>query len=355
MKITIIIGARPNFVKAAPLIHQLRKHCTVLTIHTGQHYDKSMSGSFLSQMGIGKPDVQLDASGHQTHVSRLSYLVNRIGLVLQYQKPDACIVVGDVDSTLGGALAASLRGIPIVHLEAGLRSFNRKMPEERNRVLVDQMSSLLLTTEHSANVNLGSESVPGVIKFVGNTMIDSLYSMISMVDPDVIDKYGLKTGEYALATFHREELLSNKDDVLALLDALNTMPPKLSVVISCHPRLLAMVPESFRAKSQIQFLDPVPYNDFVALMDNARVVMTDSGGIQEETTALGIPCLTYRWDTERPVTVDLGTNRLVGVLPDKLVTMALETKHGRQKRKIPLWDGKAGVRAAKAIMEWINE
>ena len=360
MRIVTVVGARPNFVKIAPILAELGGYPYVSTtlVHTGQHYDARMSDAFFANLEIPRPDVNLkvQASGAVTQIAQI---MTRLEPVLDQTRPDVVIVVGDVNSTLAAALASVKAGRPVAHVEAGLRSFDRTMPEEVNRVLTDGVSELLFTTEPAAGENLAREGVSAEkIHFVGNVMIDTLFRYRERARAsDVLERLGVPANGYAVLTLHRPSNVDDEGTLGLLLTAIDRIQAEVPVVFPVHPRTrrrldaLACVLPPMKG---LCLADPLPYLDFVQLMANARCVLTDSGGIQEETTALGIPCLTLRRNTERPVTVTAGTNRIVGTDPDAIYREWRAVVDAPPPgRELPeLWDGKAAGRIVRTILEW---
>jgi len=356
VKILHVVGARPNFMKVAPVLAQLRKKAGVqqILVHTGQHYDAKMSDVFFQDLGMPDPDVHLGV-GSGSHAQQTAKVMVEIEPVLAREKPDVVVVAGDVNSTVAVALVAAKMGLAIAHIEAGLRSRDWTMPEEINRVLTDRLSALLFTPSRDGDENLESEGIdPRRVHFVGNVMIDSLQAALPRARESRIHaRLELDRKGYALATLHRP---SNVDDPAALsrlMSALAEVAAQVPLVFPIHPRTRARLPAGFEAKG-LKLVEPLGYLDFLALTADARLVMTDSGGIQEETTALGVPCLTLRENTERPVTVDVGTNQLVGTDPAKAVAAAREVLAGRAKPGgIPeLWDGRAAGRVADVLVRF---
>jgi UDP-N-acetylglucosamine 2-epimerase (non-hydrolysing) len=358
MRIAAVVGARPNFVKIAPILTELRGHAAVSTtlIHTGQHYDAKMSDAFFANLELGAPDVNLGVRAEGA-VEQIAEVMRQLAGTLGQIRPDLVVVVGDVNSTLAGALAAVKLGIPVAHVEAGLRSFDRSMPEEINRILTDSVSDLLFTTEPSANENLAREGVAGSrVHFVGNVMIDTLFRYRERAAAStILPRLGVEPGGYAALTLHRP---SNVDDSAALgrlLDAVARIQAETPVVFPVHPRTQGRLAELGGRRPAMPGLilsDPLPYLEFVQLMANARCVLTDSGGIQEETTALRVPCLTLRANTERPITVTRGTNRIVGLDPAAIHASWREVVEGRWPAgELPEhWDGKAAERIARVLV-----
>ena len=353
MRLVNIVGARPNFMKMAPLLREMRRHpaITATLVHTGQHYDDRMAGQFFRDLDLAHPDISLEV-GSGSHAYQTAEVMKRLEPVLTDIRPHAVVVVGDVNSTLAGAVTAAKLGIPVAHVEAGLRSYDRSMPEEINRLLTDAISDYLFVTEASGRENLLREGVdPGKIHMVGNVMIDSLEQCRPVWErSDVVTRLGLPTGDYGVVTLHRP---SNVDDPVilrGLVKALAEIGRRLPLVFPVHPRtqsrLEAIDAEPGSAGANARYIEPLGYLDFVALVARSRLVLTDSGGLQEETTALGIPCLTLREQTERPITVTEGTNRIVGTSPDRIVSEAMRALAGPGLRtaRPPLWDGRAAER-----------
>ena len=347
MNVFHIVGARPNFMKVAPVMNALktRRHVVQTLVHTGQHYDTNMSDVFLEQLGIPAPEVNL-AVGSGTHAQQTAAIMTRFEPVLLERKPDIVLVYGDVNSTVAAALVCAKLGVRVAHVEAGLRSFDRTMPEEINRLLTDQLADLLFTPSEDADLNLQREGIPAQKIFrVGNVMIDSLVKLLPKAQRQ--SKNGFPD-RYALVTLHRP---ANVDDSAALkriLRSLLEVNRDLAVIFPAHPRTRKRISDFALHAGQLRVLDPLPYVDFLGLQARATVVITDSGGVQEETTYLGVPCLTLRENTERPVTVTLGTNILVGSDPDKLRSELSRVLAGQAKKGTipPLWDGCAGERIA---------
>lgn len=358
MKIVGVVGARPNFVKIAPILAELGEYPYVSTtlVHTGQHYDAKMSDSFFANLEIPRPDVNLKVQSPGA-VTQIAEIMTRLEPVLESVRPDMVVVVGDVNSTVAAAVTAVKLGLPVAHVEAGLRSFDRAMPEEVNRLLTDSISDLLFTTEPAANENLAREGMlPDKVHFVGNVMIDTLFRYRERAaQSDVLDRLGLEPGAYAALTLHRPSNVDDAGTLGMLLEGIALVQAEIPVVFPVHPRtrrhleaLGAMLPPM----PALRLAEPMPYLDFVNLMANARCVMTDSGGIQEETTALRIPCLTLRQNTERPITLTRGTNRIVGTSPDAIYTCWREVAEGNwPKGDLPeLWDGKAAARIVRVLL-----
>src|SRR5215213_4923944 len=356
IKVLNIVGARPNFMKIAPIVREMRRRdgdFLPLIVHTGQHYDAAMSDSFFADLDIPAPDFHLEV-GSASHAVQTARIMTAFEPVVLQEKPDWVLVVGDVNSTIACALVCAKLGIKVAHVEAGLRSRDRTMPEEINRILTDAISDLLLTTSPDADENLKSEGIAAdKIKFVGNVMIDSLfYNLEKSRTSKARENLGLTGKEYAVLTLHRPSNVDEKDTFTGLLDALIAVGEKLPVIFPVHPRTRANI-EKFGfaervANSNIRLLEPPGYLDFMNLYSSARLVLTDSGGLQEETTALGIPCLTLRENTERPITIELGTNILVGTNPEKIKQTAFQVlnhpSNSKNSKVPPLWDGYAAER-----------
>lgn len=362
LKILNIVGARPNFMKIAPIQREMQRRSSEfrpLIVHTGQHYDEAMSDSFFRDLGIPEPDYHLEI-GSASHAVQTAKIMTAFEPVVLAQKPDWVLVVGDVNSTIACALVCSKLGVKIAHVEAGLRSRDRSMPEEINRILTDSISDLLLTTSPDADENLKAEGIPAQkIRFVGNVMIDSLlYNLENAKGLPTREGLGVNGTDYAVLTLHRPSNVDEPDVFGGLLAALSDISKRLPIIFPVHPRTRANI-ERFGfadrvAGSDIRPIDPLGYLDFMNLYSGARLVLTDSGGLQEETTALGIPCLTLRENTERPITIELGTNRLVGTDPDTIRAAAndvLDQDLTIETRIPPLWDGRAAERICDALVE----
>ncbi|PYN40464.1 MAG: UDP-N-acetylglucosamine 2-epimerase (non-hydrolyzing) [Candidatus Rokuibacteriota bacterium] len=369
MRILNVAGARPNFVKIAPLVREMRRHPAIvpLLVHTGQHYDEVMSGQLFRDLEIPAPDFNLEV-GSASHAAQTAEVMRRLEPVLLSTRPDLVLVVGDVNSTLAATLTAVKLGIPVAHVEAGLRSFDRTMPEEINRVLTDAIADLLFVTEESGREHLLREGISAdKIHFVGNVMIDALMTFRPhWQNSAVFDRLDLHENQpYAVLTLHRPSNVDDPTNLTKLLDALQDVARHIPIVFPVHPRVRARlgmqeearVPtrdaDALSAGKGIAYLDPLGYLDFIALMSRARLVLTDSGGIQEETTILGVPCLTLRDNTERPATVTWGTNRVIGTDPRRIVEEALRAlNHSpRTNGPPPLWDGQAASRIVKVLVE----
>lgn len=360
IKIINIVGARPNLPKIAPLIREMQRHPEIepLLVHTGQHYDENLSNIFFRQMGIPAPYMNLGA-GSGTHAEQTAEILKRIEPILRKEQPDLVLVVGDVNSTIAVSLAAVKLGIPVAHVEAGLRSFDRSMPEEINRVLTDALAEYLFATEDDAVNNLLKEGrPPEFIHLVGNVMIDSLLHFLPFAQQSRIgDELGLHDGKgwhrYGVLTLHRPSNVDSTEKLAELLDAMDTIAQQVPIVFPVHPRTQQRLAQSgIKHHPQLRLTPPLGYLDFLCLLSKATLALTDSGGIQEETTALGVPCLTLRENTERPVTVSCGTNVLVGTNPSKVVAAAEQILRGDGKKgqTPPLWDGHAAERIVKILL-----
>ncbi|MEO8837417.1 MAG: UDP-N-acetylglucosamine 2-epimerase (non-hydrolyzing) [Herbaspirillum sp.] len=370
MTILCVVGARPNFMKMAPIIsalNNLPSKPRVHLLHTGQHYDVAMNSQYFEALGIPAPDTNLNV-GSGSHTVQTAEVMLRFEPVLDELKPSMVLVVGDVNSTIACALVAAKKGIPVAHVEAGLRSSDRSMPEELNRILTDQLSDLLFTTESSGRVNLLREGIHSDrIHFVGNVMIDTLLGNLDRAVPisRILETANQPTftsqhDQYALLTMHRPANVDNAEILSTLLDTIRKISSRLPVVFPVHPRTKAMI-EKFHLNSvlespQILLLPPMGYLEMLGLMKGARVVLTDSGGVQEETTALGVPCITLRNNTERPITVEQGTNTIAGQDPIVILNVFEEIMKtgGKTGRSPELWDGNASTRIATIIEKWLT-
>ena len=354
-----VVGARPNFVKMAPVQRALEAlGVAAPLLHTGQHYDRILSDSVMEQLGLPAPAHHLGV-GSGSHAEMTAAVMVGVERVLLETPFDAILVPGDVNSTLGAGLAAAKLGVPVIHLEAGLRSRDWTMPEEINRVLVDRLSDLLLVHCEEAIANLAAEGVEADrIAFVGNTMIDSLFTLLPVARATgARERLGLDAQGYVLVTLHRPALVDDPERLGAALGVLRDVAGGIPVVFPVHPRTRARLEHAGIDLGGVVALPPIEYLEFACLQADARLVVTDSGGVQEETSALGVPCLTYRRTTERPVTITHGTNRLVGLDPDRqraACREALATPMPAAAPQIPLWDGRAGERAAAAIATLID-
>lgn len=351
-----VVGARPNFMKAAPVLSALARSGQIrqTLVHTGQHYDVNMSDIFFQQLGLPQPDVNLEV-GSASHTVQTAQVMMRFEEVVQRQRPDWVFVYGDVNSTVAAALVCAKLWIPVAHVEAGLRSGDRRMPEEINRLVTDQLASLLFTPSTDGDDNLRREGIAeDKIHFVGNVMIDTLVRLLphteQIIFPDI-------PKNYILVTLHRPSNVDDPDMLRRIIDTLSRISRHHPIVFPMHPRTRKFLAEydiGIPENGSLQILDPVGYIEFLALQRGATCVVTDSGGIQEETTYLGIPCLTMRENTERPITISMGTNVLVGQDMDRLETEVrnILNGHTRPKQIPPLWDGKAAGRIADIMQEY---
>lgn len=353
-------GARPNFIKIAPLINELQKQPRVsfTLAHTGQHYDRKLSAVFFEELGIPKPDIDLGI-GSETHAVQTGKILIAFDAVLERQKPDLVIVVGDVNSTIACSLAAAKRGIRVAHVEAGLRSFDWTMPEEINRVLTDRISDFLFCTESSAVKNLRREGIVARKIFtVGNVMIDTLLRHRKKAETSkILKNLRLEKKQYAVATLHRPSNVDNPAGLAKVLRIFKKISAMLPLVLPLHPRTQKQIERYHLDTQGITLTEPLPYLDFRKLMSHATLVLTDSGGIQEETTILNIPCLTLRENTERPITVTHGTNLIVGT-DEKKIFRAINHIFKNPTRKnspIKFWDGKTAKRIVKILIKALNE
>ena len=354
LSVTCVVGARPNFIKMAALMHEIRRRPAVQAqlVHTGQHHSPDMSESFFRELDIPEPDINLGVpAGSPTQ--QAADIMKGMETVFLNRRPDVLIVVGDVTSTLAASLAAVRLGIRIAHVEAGLRSFDRGMPEEINRILTDAISDYLFVTEPSGETNLRNEGVPAEkIHFTGNVMIDTLLRFREKAaQSDVLERLGLTHQQYAVATLHRPSNVDVPERLTALLDMLETVGKSIPVVFPVHPRTRGRIGETGRALQGVTLIPPQGYLDFLRLTSSARLVLTDSGGIQEETTILQVPCLTLRENTERPVTVTHGTNRLITGGSSKVPDAVREVLTAPMpSHRVPdLWDGRAAERILNVL------
>ena len=355
-----VVGARPNFVKMAPVLEGLEglDQVEVRLLHTGQHYDRALSDGFIERLGMSAPDANLGV-GSGSHAEQTAAAMVGIERDLIANPAELILVAGDVNSTMAGALAATKLGVGVAHLESGLRSRDWGMPEEVNRVVTDRVSDLLLCTSADAVENLGAEGIAGDgVQLVGNTMIDSLHRILDGVDrAGALAAQGVERHGYVLVTLHRPALVDDAEALGAVIGVLGAVAERLPVLFPAHPRTVGRLEEAAIAVPDgLRLLESLDYDAFIALEAEARLVVTDSGGVQEETSVLGVPCITYRTTTERPITVELGTNRLVGIDPDALARACGEELMGgppESPPEIPLWDGQAGGRAAGAVAEWL--
>ncbi|WP_426320396.1 non-hydrolyzing UDP-N-acetylglucosamine 2-epimerase [Pseudoduganella sp. R-43] len=369
-RILCVVGARPNFMKMAPIMAafaQLKPQVEALLVHTGQHYDVAMNQQYFDALGIPSPDINLEV-GSGSHAQQTAEVMKRFEPAMDEVQPAAVLVVGDVNSTIACALVAAKKGVPVIHVEAGLRSFDRAMPEEINRVLTDQLSDLLFTTEESGADNLAREGIAGGrVHFVGNVMIDTLRANLARAIPAPQIAAGAGRpdfragkGEYAVLTLHRPSNVDDKAVLQGLLETAARISERTPVIFPVHPRTRATI-EKFGLshlldRPEVLLLPPMGYLEMLGLMRDARVVLTDSGGIQEETTALGTPCITLRHNTERPITVDEGTNTIAGNDPAH-VWAAYEAQlagAGKAGRIPHFWDGRAAERIAAIVLDWLK-
>jgi len=360
MLICSVVGARPNFMKIAPIVYELKKRgIPNILVHTGQHYDNNMSKVFFEELELPQPDIYLGI-GSDTHARQTARIMIAFEDICRQYHPNLVIVVGDVNSTLAAALTAAKLSIPVAHVEAGLRSFDRSMPEEINRIIVDHISEILFTTEPSANENLLREGIdPDRIFYVGNCMIDTLIKYIQLAEQRAPWKmFNLEPGNYALLTLHRPSNVDNFEALKLLITVINDISSYLPILFPVHPRTQQRLKQwSISVAPSVKLTEPLPYLTFLGLMAKAKFVLTDSGGVQEETTFLNIPCLTLRQNTERPITCIIGTNRLVGYDPEKIresVELILNGKWPSGQRP-PLWDGRASQRIVDVIQSWMTK
>jgi UDP-N-acetylglucosamine 2-epimerase (non-hydrolysing) len=359
-----VVGARPNFMKMAPVVKALWAQpggLEHLLVHTGQHYDEHLNDSIFRDLGLRSPDIHL-GSGSGTHAEQTSRIMLAFEKLVAERQPRMVVVAGDVNSTLACSIVAAKANVPVAHLEAGLRSGDWTMPEEINRIVTDRLTSLHLTPSPDGDENLLKEGAnPKSIVRVGNCMIDSVTSHIEKARAGgALARFGVTAHGYVLATLHRPSNVDDAERLARLVDVLSQIGGRLPVVFPVHPRTRARLEAAHVSESSLKergllLSQPLGYLDFLQLQDAAKVVITDSGGVQEETTALGVPCLTVRDNTERPITISEGTNKLVGSNPDVLPGEVDEILAGRSKRgRIPaLWDGQAGARAAEAIRRFL--
>ena len=369
--ILCVVGARPNFMKMAPILRAFAAHAPpmpALLVHTGQHYDRDMSDRLFEDLRLPQPDINLEV-GSNSHAVQTAEVMRRFEPVIDERGPSAVLVVGDVNSTLACTLVAVKKGVPVVHVEAGLRSYDRKMPEEINRVLTDQVADRLYTTERSAEANLLREGIAAErVCFVGNVMIDSLLDNKAQARAAsaTLQQHGLDPAlllhprGYGVVTLHRPSNVDDRATLTALLNVLAEVAAQLPLVFVLHPRTRANL-ERFGLGGlldarRVAILPPQGYLEMLGLMAPAALVLTDSGGLQEETTALGIPCLTMRENTERPITVEQGTNTMVGRDRNAILQGVSEILAGRGKRgRVPeLWDGRAAERIANDLLRWLS-
>jgi UDP-N-acetylglucosamine 2-epimerase (non-hydrolysing) len=364
MKIVHVVGARPNFAKVAPLMRALdARDVQHVLVHTGQHYDEAMSDSFLADLGMPPPAHHL-AVGSGSHTAQTAKVMLSLEPVLKDEEPDLVVVVGDVNSTLGAALVCAKEDYDVAHVEAGLRSFDRSMPEEINRELTDRLAVLLFAPSRDAVENLRREGIPSDrVHLVGNLMIDSLQAILPKAkEVAPLAELGLKPSSYAVATIHRPANVDRPDTLAEVIQVLDGVQRSLPVVFPVHPRTAeriraAGLQQRLERCSGLRTLPPLGYAEFIGLLRSARLVLTDSGGVQEEATVLGVPCLTLRERTERPVTVEVGTNTIVGTDVQKVLQEVGRVlgDQGRRGSVPEFWDGKASERAARVIKAWWHD
>jgi len=370
LNVVAICGARPNFMKIAPLMEQFAATGKIRTtlVHTGQHYDERMSDLFFRQLGIPEPDINLEV-GSGSHAVQTAEIMRRFEPVVEERKPDWVVVVGDVNSTIACALVAVKRGVRVAHVEAGLRSYDRTMPEEINRLLTDSISDLLLASEPDGVENLRREGIDGEkVQFVGNVMIDTLLKHRARADQSTILRdLSLTPRGFAVVTLHRPSNVDRSESLAEILAAFETIARDLDVVFPMHPRTKKNLEQFGLANraariSRFKVVEPLGYLDYLKLMADSRIVLTDSGGVQEETTILGVPCLTLRPTTERPITITAGTNRLVPVgaggycTRDAVLASYAAALNDTRRREThpPLWDGQAASRIAACLLRASN-
>ena len=359
LKVISVVGARPNFMKIAPVHRVFLEHkgaVNHLICHTGQHYDERMSEIFFKDLQLPEPDFYLGA-GSGSHAEQTAKIMVEFEKVVLKEKPDLVMVAGDVNSTIACSLVAVKLGVKVAHIEAGLRSFDRTMPEEINRILTDSISDYLFVTEESGITNLEKEGISKKkIFFVGNVMIDSLVHFLPRAEKsDVLSRFGLNTNEYCLVTLHRPSNVDSDDFLKELLDVFGSLAEKMKIVFPVHPRTMKNLEAAGLNKefsANLILTEPAGYIDFIALIENAGLIITDSGGIQEESTYLGVQCITVRENTERPITVKLGTNQLIGTNLQKVEEAALKIIAGKVKTGTipPLWDGHTAERIVDIIL-----
>lgn len=358
-RILCVAGARPNFMKLAPLVAAFERDpdFSAFIVHTGQHYDDQMSGQFFRDLAMPPPIFNLHV-GLGSHAQQTAEIMKRFEPVVIEERPDAVLVVGDVNSTIACALVTKKLQIPVIHIEAGLRSFDRAMPEEINRVVTDAVSDLLLVTEDSGRRNLLAEGIPADhIHLVGNLMIDSLRMNVQKArQSDILARLGAAAKSYGLVTLHRPSNVDDPAQLVEIIETLSTIAGEVPLYFPVHPRTRARLKDhKIDIHPRIQLIDPLGYLDFLCLMSDSSVVLTDSGGIQEETTALGIPCLTLRVNTERPVTIEEGTNILAGTRKSSILAAWADMKRDPKAGRIPkYWDGNAAARCLKVLRAYFS-
>lgn len=364
-KIMLVCGARPNFMKIAPVIKAMQRHggLSHYLVHTGQHYDEKMSGSFFTDLGIPEPDIDLGV-GSGSHAVQTAKIMVEFEKVCEQEKPDMVVVVGDVNSTMACAIVAKKLWIPVAHIEGGLRSGDRRMPEEINRLVTDSITDLFFTTDPDANENLRREGVPeDKIHFSGNVMIDTLLENVERAEQesDILVRLNLKPKEYAFLTLHRPSNVDDPAVLKGLLDVLAYIQEHVKLVFPVHPRTLGRI-EVFGLRPMLDamkntvVLEPLGYLDMLQVNRNAKFALTDSGGLQEETTVFGVPCITLRENTERPVTVEVGTSELAGSDPVKIRTYVDQILVGAWKQggRPEGWDGKASERIVEVMAKYLT-
>jgi UDP-N-acetylglucosamine 2-epimerase (non-hydrolysing) len=368
-RLLCVVGARPNFMKMAPIMAAFAPHrerIDVKLVHTGQHYDVAMNHQYFQALGIPDPDINLEV-GSGSHAVQTADVMKRFEPAVDEVQPTAVLVVGDVNSTIACALVASKKGVPVIHVEAGLRSWDRAMPEEINRVLTDQLSDLLFTTEESGRANLLREGIADErIHFVGNVMIDTLRANLPRAIPAAriaadAGRPGFTDAGYAVLTLHRPANVDDPAVLRALLETAAKVSERTPVIFPVHPRTRGVIEKAGLAplidRASILLLPPQGYLEMLGLMKDARVVLTDSGGIQEETTALGVPCITMRPNTERPITVDEGTNTIAGTDPQRILAIYEDVlANGGKAGRVPhFWDGRSAERIAATVLAWMDQ
>ena len=365
LKVINVVGARPNFMKVAPIVEAMKRRegdFAPLVVHTGQHYDEMMSDAFLHDLELPEPNVYLGV-GSASHAAQTAAVMQKFEPVVLEEKPDWVLVVGDVNSTLACALVCVKLGVKVGHVEAGLRSRDRTMPEEINRLLTDQIADLLFTPSRDADDNLRAEGIPEErIRFVGNIMIDSLLNHLERATSSTIrEQLGVAGSDYAVLTLHRPSNVDERETFLRILGALEEIGRRLPIIFPVHPRTCKTIAELGLAErveraNALRLIEPLGYLDFLGLFSGARLVLTDSGGLQEETTVLGIPCLTLRENTERPITVEMGTNTVVGSDPQRITAAAFaaldDTPRNSLPRVPPLWDGLTAERILEELARY---
>jgi UDP-N-acetylglucosamine 2-epimerase (non-hydrolysing) len=364
LKVITVAGARPNFMKVAPIVAAMKRRATDFSpvlVHTGQHYDANMSDAFFRDLELPEPDVYLGV-GSDTHAAQTAAIMKAFEPIVTNEKPDWVIVVGDVNSTLACALVCAKIGVKVAHVEAGLRSRDRTMPEEINRLLTDQIGDLLFTPSRDADENLLAEGIPQErIRFVGNIMIDSMVSHLERAKKSTVRAdLGIEDQDYAVLTLHRPSNVDDRAAFVRILDALEEIGARAPIIFPAHPRTRKTISAHGLAgriekAKGLHLIEPLGYLDFLRLMTGARLVLTDSGGIQEETTVLGIPCATLRENTERPITVSMGTNTIVGTDTARIIDaalIALSSPRTSRHQTPEFWDGKAADRILDALVEW---